>query len=96
MGHCSSMVPLPGYDQLGRKVLFGRWGINDPKAVSMDEMIQATSMLIDVLLEEDEQSSVTGIVMLDDCASATISHALAFTPSHARRAFVLWQVCERS
>lgn len=87
------MLPLPGHDQLGRKVLFGRWGIYDPKMVSMDELIKTTSMFIDVMLDEDELSSITGIVMLGDCTGLTVSHAVAFTPSHAKKSLVMWQVC---
>ncbi|XP_050724980.1 retinol-binding protein pinta-like isoform X2 [Eriocheir sinensis] len=87
------MLPLPGHDQLGRKVLFGRWGIYDPKMVSMDELIKTTSMFIDVMLDEDELSSITGYVMLGDCTGLTVSHAIGFTPSHAKKSLVMWQVC---
>lgn len=91
---CSVLLPLPGYDQLGRRVMLGRWGIYDPKQVSMDELIKTTSMFMDVMLDDDEQSSVTGTVMLGDCTGLTISHAVAFTPSHGKKSMVMWQVCE--
>lgn len=78
---------------MGHKVLFARWGIYDPKMVSMDELIKTTSMFIDVMLDEDEQSSIKGIVMLGDCTGLTFSHAVGFTPSHAKKSMVMWQVC---
>lgn len=89
----SIILPLPGYDQHGRKVLFGRWGIYDPKQVSMDEVIRTCSILFDLVMEEDEQCSVTGMVLAGDCEGLTLSHAMAFTPAHAKKSMVFWQVC---
>lgn len=93
LAYCSILLPLPGYDRLGRKILLGRWGIYDPKMVSMDELIKTTSMFLDVMLDEDEQSSISGYIMMGDCTGLTISHAIAFTPSHGKKSMVMWQVC---
>ncbi|MPC26283.1 Alpha-tocopherol transfer protein [Portunus trituberculatus] len=76
---------------MGRKVLFCRWGIYDPKEVTMDELIKSTSMIMDVLMDEDEQTSLVGINMLGDCEGLTFSHAVAFTPAHAKKSMVMWQ-----
>lgn len=88
------MIPLPGYDRLGRKVVFGRWGIYDPNKVSMDDIMKLGSMIFDVLLEEDEQASVTGVVIAGDCTGLTLAHAVAYTPAMAKKSMVLWQVME--
>ncbi|KAK8375026.1 hypothetical protein O3P69_017775 [Scylla paramamosain] len=85
------VLPLQGYDPMGRKVLFCRWGIFDPKEVTMDELIKSTSMIMDVLMDEDEQTSLVGINMLGDCTGLTFSHAIAFTPAHAKKSMVMWQ-----
>ena len=61
----------------------------------MDELIKSISIVMDVMQDEDEQSNLTGIVMLGDCTGLTVSHAIAFTPSHARKSLVMWQVCVR-
>ncbi|KAK4301939.1 hypothetical protein Pmani_025948 [Petrolisthes manimaculis] len=86
------MLPLPGYDREGRKVLFGRWGIYDPKHVSMDEVIRTCSIIFDLVMEEDEQCNLTGIVLAGDCTGLSLSHAMAFTPAIGRKSMVFWQV----
>nr|XP_045595422.1 alpha-tocopherol transfer protein-like isoform X4 [Procambarus clarkii] len=85
------MLPLPGYDHLGRKVLLGRWGIYDPNELSMDEVIRGVGIIFDILMQEDEGACISGVVMLGDCTGLTLQHALAFTPAHARKTFYFWQ-----
>ncbi|XP_042874965.1 alpha-tocopherol transfer protein-like isoform X2 [Penaeus japonicus] len=85
------MLPLPGYDHLGRKVVFGRWGIYDPNKVSMNEVMKMGSIIFDVMLQEDEQASVTGVVLAGDCTGLTLTHAVAYTPAMAKKSMVLWQ-----
>ncbi|XP_069978325.1 alpha-tocopherol transfer protein-like isoform X3 [Penaeus vannamei] len=85
------MLPLPGYDHQGRKVVFGRWGIYDPNKVSMDEVMKLGSLIFDVLLDEDEQATITGVVMAGDCTGLTLAHAMAYTPAMAKKSMVLWQ-----
>ncbi|XP_042230146.1 alpha-tocopherol transfer protein-like isoform X6 [Homarus americanus] len=85
------LLPLPGYDHLGRKVVFGRWGIYDPNDVSMDALIKALSVIFDLLMDEDEQACITGVVLTGDCTGLTLQHALAFTPGHARKCLYFWQ-----
>lgn len=86
------LLPLPGYDQLGRKVVLGRWGIYDPRKISMDELIKSVGIMLDVMMDVDEKSSITGMVMVGDCTGLTLQHALSFTPSHARKSLFFWQV----
>merc|ERR1712212_873879 len=85
------MLPLPGYDHLGRKIVWGRWGIYDPNVVSMDEILKLGSIIFDVMLEEDEQAGITGVVLAGDCTGLTFTHAVAFTPAIAKKSMVLWQ-----
>lgn len=86
------MLPLPGYDHLGRKIVFGRWGIYNPGEVNVDDLCKMGCIMLDILLEEDEQMSITGVVMVEDCSGLTLSHAIAFTPAHAKKSLVMWQV----
>merc|ERR1719209_1000309 len=46
------MVPLPGYDSLGRKVILGRLGAWDPNKMKPEDLFKAGSMLLDVLFME--------------------------------------------
>ena len=54
------MVPLPGYDALGRRVILGRLGAWDPSKLNPEELFRAASMLFDAMFLDDEQTSVTG------------------------------------
>ncbi|KAK7086577.1 hypothetical protein SK128_017446 [Halocaridina rubra] len=85
--------PLPGLDYEGRKVLFGRWGCYDPYKVSMDDLIKLCALIFDAMLDEEEESSIIGVVIAGDCKNLSVAHAMGFTPSVAKRCAVLWQVC---
>ncbi|XP_069187328.1 retinol-binding protein pinta isoform X1 [Procambarus clarkii] len=85
------MLPLPGYDHLGRKVYLNRAGDFDPKEVSVDEINKACLTILDISTEEDEQSTITGTVMVGDVEKMTLAHVAAFTPSMMKKSMVLWQ-----
>ncbi|KAK4301938.1 hypothetical protein Pmani_025947 [Petrolisthes manimaculis] len=69
-----------------------RWGTYDPHKISIDDMSRASLVISDVLCEEDEQSSITGIVIIGDSEGMTASHVLGYTPGMMKKAMVLWQV----
>ncbi|KAK8734208.1 hypothetical protein OTU49_006058, partial [Cherax quadricarinatus] len=85
------MLPLPGHDHLGRKVILGRWGVYDPQQVSVDDMNRASLMISDILAEEDEQTTITGSVFVGDSEGMTMAHIASFTPSLMKKSMVLWQ-----
>ena len=84
------MLPLPGYDREGRKVILGCWGVYDPTQVSADDMFKVGCLITDIMLEEDEQTSVTGVVFVSDCTGLTLSHAVTYPPAMAKKSLVLW------
>ncbi|XP_071526866.1 alpha-tocopherol transfer protein-like isoform X3 [Panulirus ornatus] len=85
------MLPLPGYDHLGRKVVLGRWGIYDPRQVNVDDMMKASCMVFDTMVEEDEQACLTGFVIVGDCGDLTLAHVMGFTPPVVQKIMVLYQ-----
>ncbi|XP_071548202.1 retinol-binding protein pinta-like [Panulirus ornatus] len=85
------MFPLPGYDPLGRKVIFGRMAAWDPKGVRSEDLFKAASMLLDVLFLEDEQTTITGIVQANDMSGLTLKHVTALPPPLIRRVIRTWQ-----
>ncbi|KAK8375019.1 hypothetical protein O3P69_017775 [Scylla paramamosain] len=85
------LLPLPGYDYLGRKVLLERWALHDPATTTVDMMFRVITSVADVLLDEDEQSSVTGYVVMSDNACLSVPHVVALKPTLARKVTVLWQ-----
>nr|XP_053640679.1 uncharacterized protein LOC128694561 [Cherax quadricarinatus] len=85
-------LPLPGYDNEGRKVVIIRTALHDPKVTSMEEVFKATHLISDVLWMEDEQMSVTGVVQLLDMADVTPAHGMQMTPALVKKAMTIWQV----
>lgn len=96
LGYCSVILPLPGYDHLGRKVYLGRFGACDPEKFDVNDMTAATLMIFDVQLDEDEQSTVTGTVLVTDASGMTMAHMVHYTPAVMKKSMVLWQVRETS
>lgn len=86
------MLPLPGTDHNGRPVMVSRPGVFDPHATKLDDMVRACSMLFDVWMEEEEVSSVTGIVMVEDVKDFSLSHATAMPPVAIKKMMTLFQV----
>ncbi|XP_046459118.1 alpha-tocopherol transfer protein-like [Daphnia pulex] len=66
--------PLPGYDHLGRKVLFGRPGVADPNKFKFEDIQRVGLMISELLCDEDEQLFITGMVVLVDLEGFTMSH----------------------
>ncbi|CAL4095895.1 unnamed protein product [Meganyctiphanes norvegica] len=84
-------LPLPGYDKEGRRVVFIRTSVHDPAKFSMDECFKATHFINDVMIEEDEQCSITGFVQCMDMAKATMAHNLQMTPALMKKSMTIWQ-----
>lgn len=88
----STFLPLPGYDHDGRRVIIILAGGHDPKLYSMDEVFKATHLISDIMLEEDEQLSITGVVQILDLKGVTAAHALQMSPPLVKKAMTIWQV----
>lgn len=84
-------LPLPGSDSQGRKVVLTRW-VYDPRETLLDDLMKASMMIFDVWMEEDEEASVMGLVVLEDVQELSLSHLASFTPSFAKKSLVLFQV----
>nr|XP_045595419.1 retinol-binding protein pinta-like isoform X1 [Procambarus clarkii] len=84
-------LPLPGYDNQGRKVVIIRTGLHDPKTTTMDEVFKATHFISDILWIEDEQMSLSGVVQVLDLAGVTPAHGMQMTPALVKKAMTIWQ-----
>ncbi|XP_018019245.1 retinol-binding protein pinta [Hyalella azteca] len=85
------MVPLPGYDAEGRKVILARLGAWDPKKHKPKDLLKAASMLLDVLFMDEEQISVTGFVQLHDLSGFSLKHASVLDVSLVKRVMTVWR-----
>lgn len=88
----STFLPLPGYDHDGRRVVIILAGGHDPKLHSMDEVFKATHLISDIMVDEDEQMSITGVVQILDLKGVTAAHALQMSPPLVKKAMTIWQV----
>ncbi|KAK3865834.1 hypothetical protein Pcinc_028578 [Petrolisthes cinctipes] len=87
-----AFLPLPGYDSEGRKVIIIRTATHDANTTPMDVVFKATHLIGDVLADEDEQSSVTGLVQVLDLHGVTAAHGLQMSPALVKKAMIIWQV----
>lgn len=86
-----TLLPLPGLDDEGRKVIIIRATIHDPNKHKQDDVFKVMNMVIEVMCRDDEAISLTGVVALVDLAGVSMSHGLAMTPSIIRKAVNSWQ-----
>ncbi|KAK8375033.1 hypothetical protein O3P69_017775 [Scylla paramamosain] len=86
-----TFLPLPGHDSQGRKVIIIRAAGHDPKEFTMDEVFKATHMISDIMVDEDEPMSITGVVQLLDMEGVTAGHAMQMTPAIVKKAMTIWQ-----
>ena len=87
------MYPLPKHDAEGRRIIFTRPGEMPLDKFDVDDVMRANLMLMDVMSEEDELQSVTGVLFVEDMSEFSIKHAMIFTPAKMKKMMVLWQVC---
>ncbi|KAI9559302.1 hypothetical protein GHT06_016091 [Daphnia sinensis] len=83
---CGSFLPLPDYDQHGRKVIIIRPGCYDPYRFKPEDIEKANFMISEVMVLDDEQMFVTGMVIIYDCQGYTLNHLtqrpLSLTKKH--------------
>ena len=85
------VIPLPGYDRHGRKVVVMRGGKSDPNTMKKDDEFKASTMMMELAMAGDTQAVIRGIVLLQDLSGMTASHAVSMTPAIAKRAMTVWQ-----
>ncbi|XP_069951888.1 alpha-tocopherol transfer protein-like isoform X6 [Cherax quadricarinatus] len=85
------ILPLPGYETSGSRVVITRWGRFEPSKLSLNDLMKASLAVIEVWMDEDEQASVTAMVTVEDCQSLGFSHITALTPSFVKKASALLQ-----
>lgn len=68
------MLPLPGYDDLGRKVFIYRMGCFPPDKVKVEDLEKASGMVAEVLAYEEPVMFITGAVVIVDFEGYSLSH----------------------
>ncbi|XP_046652805.1 retinol-binding protein pinta-like [Daphnia pulicaria] len=86
-----TILPLPGRDDEGRKVIVIRASIHDPYKHKQDDVLKIMNMVVELLCRDDEAISVTGVVCIVDLKGVGMGHAMQMTPSMIRKAVNSWQ-----
>ncbi|XP_068086825.1 retinol-binding protein pinta isoform X1 [Anabrus simplex] len=86
------IVPLPGLDDQGRRVLVNRVGGADPDKISIQTVMKANYLLWDIMMLEDDVGMVKGYVGLADLKGATVAHAMQMTPSIMKKTMTCFYV----
>ncbi|CAH1796754.1 unnamed protein product [Owenia fusiformis] len=86
------VFPLPGYDDLGRKVVFFRTGkfFEISAKFNKHDVFRACIMLI-AFVNRDEQTQVNGVVYLTDNSGMEMKHINYFGVENYLKALKIWQ-----
>ena len=70
----SPQLPLPEYDQLGRRVVIMRSGCANPFIHKAEDVEKVSFMVIDTMGRTDEQFFIAGLVVIVDLEGFTLDH----------------------
>ena len=71
---CGGSLPIPGFDQKGRKVVIIRGGAHDPEVMKFEAVQKASFMVMEILEDECEQMFITGLVIIFDMEGYGMGH----------------------
>ncbi|KRT78510.1 CRAL-TRIO domain containing protein [Oryctes borbonicus] len=63
----------------------------DPNAVKMETLFKVNMMLADIMIQEDDQCIVGGLIIFNDVTGITLSHMTHMTPSLSKKSMTYWQ-----
>ena len=81
-----------GYDKHGRKVLLMRGSETDPNKHTILDQFKFNYMVNEMMIDQLDQSSVTGFVGVQELSGMTLAHMKTFTPAIGKKAMTIWQV----
>jgi len=86
-----TLVPLRGYDRLGRYVVLIRPGLLKPEQMKIDDMIKCHLMVMELCLFTNLQAQIKGIVLIEDMTGMSAQHATQLTFPTMKKAVTLLQ-----
>ncbi|KAG5670107.1 hypothetical protein PVAND_000390 [Polypedilum vanderplanki] len=76
---------LPQRDFMGRKIIFYRPGVADPKSPSVGYDVLILLSLVYELVLEDEENQIRGVIHLADAQNIRMPHFTVFSPQYSFR-----------
>ena len=70
---------LKGYDKKGRRVFIFQMKNFDTEKLKVDDLYRTHFMMMEILMDSMDQSSITGFVSISDVKDATMSHVAAMS-----------------
>lgn len=86
------VMPLPRSGKDHRITVLARPGLRDPSTTSMDDMMKAVLMTLDLMQEEDETLGILGFQLCLDASGLTFNHAAQMTPPILKKFSTILQV----
>lgn len=74
--------------------MLARPAIRDPATTDMSDVAKAILLLMDLLVEEDEAVTITGVELVLDSGAMTWQHAAQMNPSLIKKAAIIMQVIQ--
>ncbi len=85
-------IPLPITGSPGSpRILFFRVNAYDPSRVRIEDVMKVFLMINDVLLNEDDNSIVSGQVGIADLSNISMGHIIQMQPAFLKKAIMIWQ-----
>ncbi|KAF2893412.1 hypothetical protein ILUMI_12762, partial [Ignelater luminosus] len=86
------ILPLPKpKDVSGPRIVLFRWNNCDPDVSSLVDISKVYFMVLDILMVEDDNSTISGKAVLGDFRNFSVNYILQFTPSHLKKSMTCMQ-----
>ncbi|XP_071526879.1 alpha-tocopherol transfer protein-like isoform X14 [Panulirus ornatus] len=86
-----ALLPLNGSSVRGARTVLARMGLPQAVVYNMDELTQGSQLMLELLMEEDEAVSITGIEIIIDIEGMTFTHVAQMTPVFIKKAMTMLQ-----
>ncbi|KRT78512.1 CRAL-TRIO domain containing protein [Oryctes borbonicus] len=73
------------------RVILARMGVGDPSKYNVFTLMSVNAMITDILINEDDQNIVAGMVAIQDLKGASLAQMAQMTPSLAKKATMIFQ-----
>ncbi len=85
-------LPLPNTAGPGSpKIIFVRLGSYDPSRVRIEDVTKVIAMINDILMNEDDNSVVSGQKCVVDLSNISMAHIVQIHPAYLKKAIMIWQ-----
>ena len=83
---------MKGFDKDGRKVFLFQTGQIDPEKHKLDEIYRLHYLFMEILMDQCDQSSVTGFISMSENKGTTLGHVTLFSnPVFAKKSATVFQ-----